>query len=81
MYANKVFIQGWWERTVRQFIGLDGRIKEVGPFRMGIFNTVSKSVVAKGTVKKKWQEGGENLVEWRSGQSTTTGSAWDRGRS
>ena len=24
MYANNIFIQGWWERTVREYIGLDG---------------------------------------------------------
>ena len=30
MYANNVFIQGWWERCSREFIGLDGRIKKVG---------------------------------------------------
>jgi acyl dehydratase len=63
MYMNNVFIQGMWNRTVQEFIGLDGRIKKVGPFRMKIFNTVGDSVVTKGTVKKKWQEGGENLVE------------------
>jgi hypothetical protein len=63
MYINNVFIQGMWNRTVQEFIGLDGRIKKVGPFRMKIFNTVGDSVITKGTVKKKWQEGGENLVE------------------
>ncbi len=63
MYANNIFLQGMWNRTVQEFIGLDGRIKKVGPFRMRIFNTVGDSVVTKGTVKKKWQEGGENLVE------------------
>ena len=63
MYANNVFIQGWWERTVREFIGLDGRIKKVGPFRMRIFNPVGEAAVTKGTVKRKWQENGENLVE------------------
>ncbi len=63
MYANNIFLQGMWNRAVQEFIGLDGRIKKVGPFRMRIFNTVGDSVVTKGTVKKKWQAGGENLVE------------------
>ena len=63
MYANNVFIQGMWNRTVEEFIGLGGRIKKVGPFRMRIFNTVGSTVVTKGTVKRKWQEKGENLVE------------------
>jgi hypothetical protein len=63
MYANNVFIQGMWERTVREFIGLDGRIRKIGPFRMRIFNTVGMAVGTKGTVKRKWRENGENLVE------------------
>ena len=63
MYANNVFVQGMWERTVREFIGLDGTIKKVGPFRMNIFNTVGETVKVKGTVKRKWQDGGQNFVE------------------
>ncbi len=62
-YANNGFIQGMWGRTVREYIGLDGNIKKVGPFRMRVFNTVGEIVTTKGTVKRKWQEKGENLVE------------------
>jgi acyl dehydratase len=63
MYANNVFIQGMWERTVREYIGLGGRFKKTGPFRMRIFNNVGETVVTKGTVKRKWVEDGDNLVE------------------
>jgi hypothetical protein len=63
MYANNVFIQGMWERTVREYIGLGGRFKKTGPFRMRIFNNVGETVVTKGTVKRKWVENGEHLVE------------------
>ena len=63
MYINNGSIQGMWERTVREYIGLDGGIKKVGPFRMRVFNPVGESVITKGTVKRKWQEGGQNLVE------------------
>lgn len=77
MYANNVFIQGWWERTVREFIGLDGRIKKVGPFRMRIFNCVGDTATTKGVVKRKWRENGENLVEleiWtENSQGTSVG--------
>ena len=62
-YANNGFVQGMWERTVREYMGLGGRVKKVGPFRMRIFNTIGSHVVTKGTVKSKWQEDGENLVE------------------
>ena len=63
MFANNVFVQGMWERAVREYIGLQGRFKQTGPFRMNIFNTVGELVVTRGTVKRTWQEGGENLVE------------------
>jgi hypothetical protein len=63
MYANNIFIQGMWERTVREFIGLAGVIKKVGPFRMRIFNTVGETILTRGRVKRKWQENGQHLVE------------------
>lgn len=63
MYANNVFVQGMWERTVREYIGLGGVIKKVGPFRMKIFNVVGETVMVRGKVNRKWQDGGENYVE------------------
>ncbi|GCD84762.1 hypothetical protein ACNR9V_20450 (plasmid) [Parageobacillus thermoglucosidasius] len=63
MYANNIFLQGMWERTVREYIGLAGTIKSLKGFRMKIFNTVGDTVVTKGIVKNKWREGEEYLVE------------------
>lgn len=63
IYANNVFIQGMWERSVREYIGLDGVIRKIGPFRMKIFNTVGENVLIKGHVARKWQEDGNNFVE------------------
>ena len=63
MYANTIFLQGMWERTVREFIGLAGTIKSLAGFRMKIFNTAGDTVVTKGAVKRTWQEGEEALVE------------------
>ena len=63
MYANNIFIQGWWERTVREFIGLGGRFKKTGPLRMRIFNTVGDVVTTRGVVKRMWREEGEGLLE------------------
>ncbi len=63
MFMNNVFIQGMWERTAREYIGVDGVIKKVGPFRMRIFNIVGEKMTTKGKVTKKWQENGENFVE------------------
>ncbi|MDA0256503.1 MAG: MaoC family dehydratase N-terminal domain-containing protein [Chloroflexi bacterium] len=63
MYANNVFVQGWWERTVREFIGLRGVIRSVGPFRMRIFNPVGETVTTRGVVRRCWREGDTGLVE------------------
>lgn len=62
MYANNIFLQGMWERTVREYIGLAGTFKSLKGFRMKVFNTVDDTVVTKGVVKSKWQEDEENLV-------------------
>jgi|SRR5215470_5680939 len=63
MYANTIFLQGMWERTAREFIGLGGVMKSLKGFRMKIFNTVGETVITKGRVKRKWQDAGEALVE------------------
>jgi acyl dehydratase len=63
MYANNVFLQGMWERTVREYIGLAGTIVSLKGFRMKVFNTVGETVITKGMVKNKWQEGSMSLVE------------------
>ena len=63
MYANNVFCQAMWERAVREWMGLEGRIKKVGPFRMRLFNTVGEVVTTSGEVRRKWEEGGECFVE------------------
>jgi hypothetical protein len=63
MYANNIFLQGMWERTVREFIGLGGVMKSLKGFRMKIFNTVSETVITRGRVRRKWQEDGEAFVD------------------
>lgn len=63
MYANTIFLQGMWERTVREFIGLGGVMKSLKGFRMKIFNTAGDTVITKGVVKRKWQEEGEGFAE------------------
>jgi acyl dehydratase len=63
MYANTGFLLGMWERTIREFAGLDGRIRRIAGFRMRRFNTVGQTVVVSGSVKRTWREEGEGLVE------------------
>jgi len=63
MYANNLFLQGMWERVVRQWIGLAGTIRALAGFRMTSFNTAGDVVVVRGRVARKWREGGDGLVE------------------
>jgi len=63
MYANTLFLQGMWERTVRGFIGLAGTICQIRGFRMKSFNLVGDTVVVKGRVTAKSVESGMGFVE------------------
>ena len=73
MFANSVFIQGWWERTVREYIGLAGRIHKLGPLRMRVFNTVGETVVTRGLVKRAWHERGAGYLELEMRSETSLG--------
>jgi hypothetical protein len=75
MYANNVFVQGMWERAVREYIGLDGVIKKIGPFRMKTFTLVNEIVVVEGTVQTKWREADENFVEIAMRSRTSSGDS------
>jgi acyl dehydratase len=63
MYANTGFLLGMWERTLREFIGLDGTIRRIAGFRMKRFNTVGRSVTVRGRVTRKWREDDDALLE------------------
>ncbi|MET0295021.1 MAG: hypothetical protein ABW042_08380 [Phenylobacterium sp.] len=65
MYANAMFLQGMWERTLRDYMGLAGHLRKLAGFRMNSFNCVGETVVVKGEVVRKWREGALGLVEIR----------------
>lgn len=75
IYANNVFHQSMWERTVREFIGLDGTIKKIGPFRMKAFCTVGETVVVRGTIARKWTTQDSDLLELQMSSSISAGEA------
>jgi acyl dehydratase len=63
MYANTMFLQGMWERTVRGYIGLAGTIRRLAGFRMNFFNCAGTTVVVHGEVLRTWRDGDTGLVE------------------
>ena len=50
-YANTFFLMGMFERQLREFIGVTGRIKKIGPMQMKTFNCVGDMLVFKATIK------------------------------
>jgi acyl dehydratase len=73
MYVNNVFVQGMWERVVREFIGLGGTITRIGPLRMKRFNVAGDTVVVSGSVVRTWMEEDLALVELSMSSSTAAG--------
>ncbi|EJM24327.1 acyl dehydratase [Pseudomonas sp. GM21] len=63
IYANTLFLQGMWERSVREYIGLAGTIHTLSGFRMKSFNCVGDTVTVHGKVKRKWREDDRHLLE------------------
>jgi acyl dehydratase len=55
-YANTLFLQGMWERAVREFIGDAGTIRSLRGFRMRSFNLVGDMPVVEGRVSRIWLE-------------------------
>jgi acyl dehydratase len=50
MYASTFFLQGMWERAVREFIGDLGTIRSIRGFRMKRFNYVANTIHVSGQV-------------------------------
>ena len=77
MYANTLFLQGMWERCVRDYIGLAGTIRRISGFRMRRFNPVGTTPVVGGQVSRKWLDQGVGLVEiamdTKIGETVTVG--------
>lgn len=49
-YANNLFLQGMWERSVRDFLGPLAQIHNLKGFRMTRFNTANDTVSVNGEV-------------------------------
>lgn len=49
-YANTFFLMGMFERQLREYVGLEGRIKKIGPMAMKTFNCVGDVLNFKGKI-------------------------------
>jgi len=75
VYMNTFFIMGVIERLLRQWMGLEGQIKKIGPMRMKVFNCVGDTILFKGKVREKIEENGLVVLdvwsETRNGESVS----------
>lgn len=62
-YANTFFILGMFERLLREWMGLRGRIRAISNLRMKVFNTVGDTVVFKGRVERVDSAEGTVVIE------------------
>jgi acyl dehydratase len=75
MYANTLFLQGMWERSVRDYVGTGAMIRRLAGFRMKSFNCAGDTVVVRGKVVRKWISGelGEAEIEiWSENNGKVT---------
>lgn len=80
MYANTFFLQGMWERSVRNYIGLAGVIRRLSGFQMRIFNIAGDTVIVNGRVLRKWREVDEGFVEFELWSENSQGISVGPGR-
>ncbi|MGI4812294.1 MAG: hypothetical protein ACRYG5_13135 [Janthinobacterium lividum] len=73
MYANTYFLQGMWERCIRQFIGHAGAIRSIHGFAMRRFNTPEDTVLISGRVTRVWEEDAQGFAELEISSSTAAG--------
>ncbi len=62
-YMNTFFIAGMFERLLREWMGLQGRIKKLSNLRMKIFNSVGEVVTFKGKVVEVHPDAGSVLLQ------------------
>lgn len=80
MYANNFFLQGMWEKTVRNYIGPGGVIRKLSGFQMKRFNTAGDTVVVRARVLGKWLEEECGHVEFEVWSENSLGLSVGPGR-
>lgn len=63
MFANTWYYMALSERHLREWVGLEGEILKIGPFRMGKFACRALTCIAVRAVVEKREENGKNVVE------------------
>lgn len=72
MYANTMLLQAAYEATLREWMGLTGRLRRLG-FGMRVFNTPNEVLVGRATVTATRLDGDEGLVDLAVWTETSAG--------
>lgn len=74
-YMNTFFIIGLFERMLREWMGVRGRLKKIGSLRMKFFNVVGDLVYCRGKVTGKQGDGTVHLDIWMENEERVTVTA------
>ena len=74
-YMNTFFILGMFERMLREWMGMRGRLKKISSLQMKSFNVVGDAVHCKGKVTGKQDDGTVNLDIWMENEEKITVTA------
>ena len=74
-YMNTFFILGMFERMLREWMGMRGRLKKISSLQMKSFNVVGDVVHCRGKVTAKQDNGTVNLDIWMENEEKITVTA------
>ncbi len=74
-YMNTFFILGLFERMLREWMGVRGRLKKITSLQMKSFNIVGDTVYCRGKVAGKQEDGTVNLDIWMENEERVTVTA------
>ena len=74
-YMNTFFILGLFERMLREWMGVKGRLKKINSLQMKSFNVVGDVVTCKGKISKLGSDGSVIVDIWMENENSTTVTA------
>ncbi len=74
-YANAFFIVGMFERLLREWMGVAGRLRAIRQLRMQVFNSVGDLLTCRGRVREKGAEGAVVIELWCESEKGVTVTA------
>jgi hypothetical protein len=74
-YMNTFFILGLFERMLREWMGVSGRLKKINSLQMKSFNVVGESVICNGKITEIAEDGCLTLDLWMENEKAVSVTA------